>query len=113
MTGDKMNNNTRSNLLIVICSTSLGAIGQLLFKYALNIHSPYFLLFGLAAYGVSTLVYFYVLSRTHLSWAYSMGGISYVLAAIFSLALLGEQITPLHWAGIVTIAIGIALVGSS
>jgi drug/metabolite transporter (DMT)-like permease len=105
--------NTNSNLLFILCSTTLAAVGQLLFKYALNISSPYLLLVGVIAYVFSTLVYFYVLSRTTLSWAYGMGGISYILAAIFSLLLLGETITPLHWAGIVTIAAGIVLVGSS
>lgn len=105
--------NKKENIVMVLFSALLAAAGQLLFKYALNITSPYFLAAGVAAYGFSTLIYFYVLSRTRLSWAYPMGGLSYVFAAVFSALLLGESITPLHWAGILAITAGIFLVGSS
>ncbi len=103
---------------IALVSTLLGATGQFLFKLGVSDLSSisgtaYYLALGIMAYGLSTILYFYILSRVHLSWAYSMGGISYILASIFAMLFLGENIVPLRWVGIAVIAIGVALVGLS
>jgi uncharacterized membrane protein len=103
------------NVGFLVVSTLLGAVGQLLFKYSF-INKPFFaelLLSGLIVYGVSTVIYFYVLSRVHLSWAYGMGGLSYIFATIFAYFFLAENIPPLRWFGVIVIVIGAALIGFS
>ena len=93
----------------------LGAAGQFFFKYAF-LNKPLFaewLSLGIATYIVSTVIYFYVLSRVHLSFAYSMGGLSYIFAVALAVLILKETVPALRWAGVITIAIGVVLVGLS
>lgn len=106
------NSSKKIMLAILLLSTFLGSLGQLFFKLGL-IGSGWYILVGLLAYAVSTLIFLYVLGRMHLSWTYGIGGLSYVFASLLAFLLLGEQITPVRWAGIVVIAIGTALVGLS
>lgn len=112
MSGQLRNEKTR-NVLFIFCSSFLGAAGQLVFKYALHTSSIVSLLAGIVLYGLSTLVYFYVLGRSHLSWAYSMGGLSYIFTVVLSPIVLGETVPLLRWAGVLIIVIGIALIGMS
>jgi uncharacterized membrane protein len=101
-------------IALLIVSTLLGGVGQFLFKDAfLDSHIFLTLAAGLGAYAISTAIYFYVLSRVHLSWAYSITGISYVVAVFLAAALLFENVTMLRWAGVLVIAIGVVFVGIS
>jgi uncharacterized membrane protein len=98
----------------MLISAVMGGVGQLLFKEAfLDGALGLTLLGGLAIYAVSTAIYFYVLSRTHLSWANSLSGISYILAVILAATVLGEQVSLLRWAGVIVITLGVILVGLS
>jgi uncharacterized membrane protein len=100
------------NVMLLVLSTLLGAIGQLLFKYSFQ--SGEFvavLIAALAAYFISTLVYFYVLSRVHLSWAYSLGGLAYIFAVLLADFLLNESIPTLRWLGVGVIFVGVILIG--
>lgn len=100
------------NIFLIIVSTLLGAVGQLLFKYSFGSDEFLLILFaGLLAYVVSTLFYFYVLSRVHLSWAYSFGGLAYVFAVVFAAVLLNENVPLLRWVGVAMIFIGVILIG--
>jgi len=98
-------------------STFLGAVGQIFFKIGVVSSTSLFLVFyvlvGILAYALSTLAYFYVLSRTHLSWAYSFGGLSYIFASVMALLFLSEQVPGLRWVGIGIIALGTFLIGIS
>lgn len=67
---------------------------------------------ALAAYIISALVYFYVISRAHLSWAYGMGGLSYIFAVIMA-AIFVENVPLLRWIGVVVITGGVFLVAIS
>lgn len=100
---------------LLVISTLLGAIGQLVFKIGVSNTDTWqiaaYVAGGFVIYGVSTLIYFYTLSRTNLSWAYGFTGLSYLFAAIFAAIFLGELITPLRWAGVIVIVIGVALIG--
>ncbi len=101
------------NVMVLVCSTFLGAIGQFAFKYSFLFplyKIPIFVL-GIAAYGLSTVLYFYVLSRIHLSWAYSMGGLSYIFVIIF--AALIERVPFVRIVGTLIIACGVFLIGLS
>ncbi len=101
------------NITMLIGSTFLGAVGQLLFKYALSVHILYIIGAGVFAYFVSTLIYFYVLTRANLSWAYSVGGLSYIFAVILAAALLAENVPIIRWVGVIIITVGVVFVGSS
>ncbi len=102
-------------VVLLIISTTLGGVGQFLFKAAFSgagIIAAVFIA-GLIAYGISTLMYFYALGRMHLSWAYSFGGISYIVASVLAGLSLGEAISPVRWVGILLIAVGTAVIGLS
>lgn len=111
-------NSTRSGakrLLVaaLVVSTFLGAVGQLVFKYSVTggIDLP-LLAAGVAVYAVSTVIYITVLSRSHLSWAYSLGGLSYIFTVLFAAVFLHETVG-IRWLGVALIAMGAALVGMS
>ena len=110
-----MNEEKLRNLMLLGGSTALGAVGQLLFKLAFVSSSTLieWLLLGIVAYGFGTLAYFYVLSRVHLSWAYGIGGLSYIFATFLAYFVLAENVPPLRWVGVVVITIGVVLIGTS
>lgn len=112
-----MNRSKRVFIVLLFFSTFLGAVGQVLFKLGVTNGTlaleAVFLVLGLFAYLVSSAAYIYVLSRTHLSWAYGFGGLAYVFASLIAFGFLGELVSPLRWAGIAVIAIGTALIGLS
>jgi uncharacterized membrane protein len=100
---------------LLLASTGLGAVGQVLFKVAVVSagHAiAEYLLLGLAVYALSTIIYFYVLSRSHLSWAYGFAGLSFVFASIIA-GVLGESVPLARWVGIGIITLGTALIGLS
>ena len=68
---------------------------------------------GLALFGISAAFWLVVLSRVPLSVAYPLVGLSYVLVVLLSRLLFHEQVPAMRWAGVVVIALGIALVGMS
>ncbi|MGC9157111.1 MAG: hypothetical protein ACP5GD_02930 [Candidatus Micrarchaeia archaeon] len=102
--------------LVLLVSTFLGALGQIFFKIGVEetgIGLALYVIIGLVFYLASTVIYFYVLSRTHLSWAYGFTGLSYIFASIMAFYLLAESIPLLRWIGIAVIAVGTFLVGMS
>lgn len=102
--------------LLLVVSTVLGALGQIAFKYGLNVGGIDLALWvgaGIVAYFVSTGIYFVVLSRAHLSWSYGIGGLSYIFTVIFSYFVLMENVPLLRWIGVVAITIGVVLIGLS
>lgn len=111
------NENKFAFAAVLVVSTFLGAVGQLAFKIGVSSSIPLNLAFfvgaGFVVYALSTVLYFYILGRTHLSWAYSFGGLSYIFTSILAFLVLNETIPPLRWLGVVVIAIGVALIGLS
>lgn len=110
-----MRDSKNISIALLVTSTLLGGIGQFLFKYAFLPHSMLALTLaaGLGVYAISTAIYFYVLSRTHLSWAYGLTGISYIVAVVFAATILMENVTLLRWFGVIVIALGVVLVSLS
>lgn len=104
-------------IVLLVFSTSLGGIGQFLFKEGLLQTALYLevlvIAIGVLAYVISTAIYFYTLARTHLSWAYGFGGISYIVAELLAYFVLLEPVGIARWIGVLIIAIGTALVGLS
>ncbi len=102
-------------ILMVLVSTTLGAVGQLYFKESLaasGIVIP-LLAVGFLAYALSTVIYLVVLSRTHLSWTYGIGGLGYIMATIFAATILSESVPLLRWVGVFVIFVGVVLIGMS
>ena len=101
----------------LLVSTLLGSLGQLLFKLGVDTSLVYsgalYLLAGVVAYGMATLIYLYILGRSHLSWAYGFVGFSYIFTTLLALFVLNESISPARWGGVILIALGTALIGLS
>lgn len=66
---------------------------------------------GLGLFGISAVLWLKVLSRAALSAAYPVVSLSYVLIVLLSWRYLHEAVTPLKLVGVLTIMVGIALVG--
>jgi drug/metabolite transporter (DMT)-like permease len=117
---------------LILLSISLSAIAQVLFKFgmssapvkqALTTGSPtqaaiaVFLsagvLGGLSLYGIGTVLWLGVLSRTEVSQAYPFVGLGFVLTALIGYFLFGDAIGPLRIAGIVLVIAGIFLISRS
>lgn len=108
-----MADNKKILMTILLFSAFLGSLGQFFFKLGLTPSLNDYIIVGLLAYGISTLIYLYILGRMHLSWTYGIGGLSYIFASLIAFFFLGEQISEVRWLGIIVIAIGTALVGIS
>ena len=100
-------------MVAIVIAAFLGAVGQVIFKYSVTggIDVP-LVVAGILVYMASTAIYITVLSRTHLSWAYSLGGLSYIFAVLFAAVFLHEAVGA-RWIGVGLIAAGAALVGMS
>jgi len=116
------------DLLAIFISVSLAVVGQLLLKIGMlrigrfslsisNIVQQYarillnpFVITGIVGFGLSMLVWLYVLSRLQLSIAYPFVALNYVLILFASHFFLKEAITPLKIMGVAVILIGVYLV---
>ena len=74
--------------------------------------SPWVIL-GVAIYVAGTFFWLMVLSRVDLSFAYPMTSLSYLLIVLSSWYFLGESISPLRIAGVLTVIIGVSLIAQS
>lgn len=109
-----MNSAKTWNIALLVVSTLLGAIGQFFYKYALGSSSLILWIgVGILFYVISTVIYLTVLSRSHLSWAYGLNGLSYIFATVFAAAILLENVPLLRWAGVGIIFLGVILIGLS
>ncbi len=102
---------------LLLLGTLLGSVGQLLFKIGVGQNALYaaaaYVLAGVILYGIATVTYLYVLSRSHLSWAYGFVGFSYIFTTLLALFVLKEQVSAFRWMGVVVIVVGTALIGLS
>lgn len=117
---------------LVLLSVILNTIGQLLFKIGLNqvgafSFSPVSLLhfglkvltnlsvmFGLMIYVISTMVWFLVLSRADVSFAYPLVSIGYIFNSVAAYYILHENaFSPMRLLGTLTIIVGVVLICQS
>jgi multidrug transporter EmrE-like cation transporter len=109
-----------SSLSFLLMGVVLNAAAQLLLKAGTNAAplgpalaiEPH-ILGGLACYVVSVVVWVVGLSKVPVSIAYPMLSIGYVLNAIAAYYLLGEAVTPMRFAGIGIIIVGVFIVARS
>ena len=101
-----------ANIGFLALSTLMGAAAQLVFKISLSDGMLDLLILGILTYLASSLLYFYVISRAHLSWAYGVGGLSYIFAVVLG-ALFIEQVPVIRWVGVMAITVGVLAVAVS
>jgi multidrug transporter EmrE-like cation transporter len=117
------------NYLIMATSICLAIAGQLLMKRGMMSFGtfpvskllvniiPMFLnpwvFIGFACFGLSSLFWLVVLSRMELSLVYPMVSVAYVIVALFSWYFFKENLTPVRWAGIAVIVMGVVLISRS
>lgn len=111
---------------LALLTAVLLAVGQLLFKMGsarINVSSlseflgsallnP-ILIFAVALYGGTILVWIYVLNKLPLSIAYPVTGLAYIIVPVLSYYVLGEKLSPMLLVGSFFILIGITLVARS
>ena len=120
------------SVILLVVSVSFAVAGQLTLKWAMDrigrigsaevseagdtllraAKEPRLWL-GLFLFGVSALFWLVVLSRVDLSIAYPMVGVSYILIVLFARIFLKEHVPTLRWAGVLVVAMGIAIIGLS
>jgi len=100
------------NIILLVFGQTLWKIGVTNIEFKLSlmalikiIINPY-ILSGIVAYGVATIIWLYILSKAELSLIYPMQSICYVLAAFISLYIFKENIPPTRWFGIMLIISG-------
>ncbi|NJM33205.1 MAG: EamA family transporter [Limnobacter sp.] len=116
---------------LVLGGVALNALAQFLLKMATNrvgiieagsaaslsaltgIFWQWPMIVGLAAYGVSLLVWLMALSRTDVSLAYPMLSLGYVFNALAAQHFLGEAVSVQRWIAIGVILLGVALLARS
>lgn len=65
---------------------------------------------GLLLFGLSAVVWLFVLSRTSLSFAYPFAALTYLIIVAVDRFVLHETVPPLRWLGVACIMTGIVLV---
>ena len=102
----------------VLFSVVLNATGQLLFKAARSAQPDASVLrlflhpetwCGLLIYGLSAICWLWVLARTQLSLAYPILSLTFPIVLGLSAFFFAEVISPMRWAGVGIIVIGVSL----
>jgi len=95
--------NTCSNILIKIGARRIDDVS---FKLLTN----WFLIFGLALFGLGFVLWVFILSKVQLSIAAPIMSLAYVFIMIFSYLLFKEPITSVKVLGVISILFGVVLI---
>ena len=103
---------TAFGVLLVVVSTAVEGLGQVFLKQsALDVARRHrWILLGVAVLIVEVLLYSGALRFLAVSTAFPITSLSFVMVTLLSHWLLGEQVTPLRWAGVGLILIGTSLI---
>lgn len=113
-----------SNILLILSSIIMGAIGQILLKLGANkidnlglnvagfisLVTNYYVMSGLVLFGTSFLLWIKVLTKNNLSYVYPMVSLSYIIIVVASKFLFNEQFTYNKIIGILAIIIGVIFI---
>jgi drug/metabolite transporter (DMT)-like permease len=107
------------NLILALFSIALGAVGQLFLKMAatnsegdlVNFYlglfkTPYSYL-GALSYGLSFLLWMFLLKRFELSFIRPLMSIGYIFTTLLAIAFLHEKVAVTRWIGTILIVSGI------
>ena len=92
-----------------IDSVNLGNIAEFVVKNA----SSAYLWLGIFVFAMSFFVWIVILYKVDLSIAMPFGSFSYIFIPVCAVLFLHENISPVRWAGIVCIVLGIHFVAQS
>ena len=104
---------------LALLSGLLGGIGVVLlkkgadkfnFKISLQLKNQY-LIGGIVSCGTGMLSLLVALNGGELSVLYPLVSVQYIISALLSVKFLNERMNLLKWAGIITIILGIILIG--
>jgi len=109
----------RNSILLVFACTILGAAAQFLIKTGMTHFSPHLLALvtnlplvaGYTLYGINTLMMVLALKNGEMSMLYPIIALTYVWTTLLSYTLLGEPSNLYKNVGIVTIVLGVAVMG--
>jgi uncharacterized membrane protein len=105
--------------MLVFACTILGSAAQLLIKTGMSHFSPHVLALvtnfplvaGYTLYGINTLMMVLALKNGEMSMLYPIIALTYVWTTLLSYTLLGETSNVYKDVGIVTIVLGVAVMG--
>ena len=106
-------------ILVLLAGTFLAATGQLLFKIGasgretLSSFVNSWLLSGLVAYALGTLLWIYALSRVRLTVVYPFTALTFVLVYLFGVLILHEPTTGKALAGVALVLGGLFLISTA
>lgn len=98
--------------LLILMTVGLNTLAQALLKLGSgqNPLNPY-LLGGICAYGLSTVIYVVVLGKFNLSVAYPVIiGLTILATTVTGVYVLGEKVSPTQWVGIGLMLSGISAI---
>lgn len=109
----------RNSILLVFTCTILGAAAQFLIKTGMSHFSPHLmalvtnvpLVAGYTIYGINTLMMVLALKNGEMSVLYPIIALTYVWTTLLSYTLLGEPSNIYKNVGILTIVLGVAVMG--
>ena len=109
----------RNSILLVFACTILGSAAQFLIKTGMSHFSPHWmalvtnvpLIAGYGLYGINTLMMVLALKNGEMSLLYPIIALTYVWTTLLSYTLLGEPSNIYKNVGIVTIVLGVAVMG--
>lgn len=118
-----------SPIVLIFINIFLVVIGQFLLKKGMNLIGGFeagswlvfftkvftsaWVLIGLSIYIVGSLLWFIVLSKVDLSFAYPLISLSYILVFIVSVLFLGESFSLLRLLGVGFIMLGVFFISRS
>ncbi len=103
---------------VILVGSVIGSLANLLVKMGTNKYSFWrlwrssYLWGGLVLYGLSVLMYVFVLRIEELSVVYPLVSMSYIWTTIFSIRYLGEKMNKWKYIGLTGIILGIVLIGA-
>lgn len=118
------------NFVIIIISVLLNALAQIFLKIGMKKFAPIdlnnnlfqtfisimvnpYIIGGFISYGVSIIIWLWVLSKVEVSLAYPFQALGYILVTILAWLIFHEEINVLRIAAIVFISIGLILLALS
>lgn len=104
---------------LVVIATLIGAFGGLGLKFGANklTRSDWktffniYLVGGLGLYGLSTVFFLFGLKFGDLSVLYPLTSLTYIWISLLSIYMLGEKMNKYKWLGVLSILIGVTLIG--
>ena len=104
--------NALAQIFLKIASSKLNASVTILEKVKSIIIDLNFLL-GFLCYGVSIVVWVYVLSRVKVSIAYPMQSMGYIIGTLLAYLILSETVTHANIVGLILITSGVLIISRS